>query len=165
MIIKTPDQIVPDINAEFERLKALASTEHGFESISDAWHMALNYKRGKDRLWYPVKESKGNKVAGFAFDPKTQEYELTPPGVDHYAALKRLRERLELEGREDENSFEVEHRFLHGSAAYTKLWKFPLIMMYGIIPIDEIEKIDQMVLEKKVGLPISAIFRKKHASR
>lgn len=138
---------------EFERLKHVASTREGYESLNTAFMRALNWvKVGSG--WRKINSSDGNSVAGFAIEPVTGEYEIGKPGLHHSQPFYILKRRLRRDYGGESNPG---NNVCDGRLAHLPAWKFPLALISGGFTREALQDVESQIVEKQIGLPIRGL--------
>jgi hypothetical protein len=148
-----------DIQTEFERFKAFAETDAGFQQVEDGWLAQSNYEKRENGIWFKKSAGDGD-LAGFAIDPVTWRFKVGAPGQDHDAAWKRLITELLEEAYDTGNPI---YRVLKGRVAILPPWKFPIVCLLAThqLPPKLLERAEEKILELGIGLPYSSICMKR----
>ncbi len=161
-----------NILEEYIRLQQLYLTEVGRRLIDEQWMIASNYVKFGENDWRKKSASSGNQVAGFAFDIKTNEIEITPKGYFNHSAAKEhlLRKvvdeiiskpNVQMSQIETDNFLHqmdtYESRVIDGRLAYIPEWSFPLATVFsGLLDLEPkiLDQLEKVLLEQKIGLPL-----------
>jgi len=139
---------------EFERLKRVASTREGYESLNTAFMRALNWVRVGNG-WSKINGSDGDSVAGFAIESTTGEYEIGEIGRHHAQPFLNLKRRLRR--GYDDGEFRPSLNVSDGRLAHLPAWKFPLALISGGFNREALKQVESKIVEKQIGLPIRGL--------